>query len=131
MSWGSMVSTAVNLPRKPSLARTLAAKPFGGSASNAAHWKKSGTFEFLGFEFRWGRGRWGSPVIKRRTARKKYRASLASFQAWCRLHCRMPKEAFFTALNAKLRGYYNYYGIRGNFKSIGDFYYQVTQMHYR
>jgi RNA-directed DNA polymerase len=94
-------------------------------------WKKSATFEFLGFEFRWGRGRWGSPVIKRRTARKKYRASLASFQAWCRQHCRMPKEAFFTALNAKLRGYYNYYGIRGNFKSIGDFYYQVTQMLYR
>lgn len=24
-------------------------------------WKKSNTFEFLGFEFRWGRGRWGKP----------------------------------------------------------------------
>jgi RNA-directed DNA polymerase len=94
-------------------------------------WKKSGTFEFLGFEFRWGRNRWGNPVIKRRTARKKYRASLASFQEWCRQHCRMPKEKFFAALNAKLRGYYHYYGIRGNFKSIGDFYYQVTQRLYR
>jgi RNA-directed DNA polymerase len=94
-------------------------------------WKKSGTFEFLGFEFRWGRGRWGKPAIKRRTARKKYRAALASFQAWCREHCRMRTEKLFAALNAKLRGYYNYYGIRGNFDSIDDFFYQVTRMLYR
>jgi len=94
-------------------------------------WKQSGTFEFLGFEFRWGRGRWGKPVIKRRTSRKKYRAALASFQEWCREHCRMRKEKFFAALNAKLRGYYNYYGIRGNFDSIDDFFYQVTRMLYR
>jgi group II intron reverse transcriptase/maturase len=94
-------------------------------------WKQSGTFEFLGFEFRWGRNRWGKPAIKRRTARKKYRASLTSFQEWCRTHCRMHKEKFFAALNAKLRGYYNYYGIRGNFDSIDDFFYQVTRMLYR
>jgi group II intron reverse transcriptase/maturase len=93
--------------------------------------RRSGTFEFLGFEFRWGRGRWGKPVLKRRTARKKYRAALASFQDWCREHCRMPKKKLFAALNAKLRGYYNYYGIRGNSESIGDFFYQVTRMLYR
>jgi len=95
------------------------------------NWKKSGTFEFLGFEFRWGRGRWGKPVIKRRTSRKKYRASLASFQQWCREHCRMRKEKFFAALNVKLRGYYNYYGIRGNYESISDFFYQIRRILYR
>jgi RNA-directed DNA polymerase len=94
-------------------------------------WKKSGTFEFLGFEYRWGRGRWGKPALKRRTSRKKYRASLASFQAWCREHCRMPKGKFLAALNRKLRGYYNYYGLRGNFESIDDFFYQVMRMLYR
>jgi RNA-directed DNA polymerase len=94
-------------------------------------WHKSGTFEFLGFEFRWGRARWGKPALKRRTARKKYRAALASFQQWCREHCRMRKERFFAALNAKLRGYYNYYGIRGNFDSIDDFFYHVTRTLYR
>ncbi|WP_323706094.1 RNA-dependent RNA polymerase family protein [Thiorhodovibrio frisius] len=72
-------------------------------------WTRNGTFEFLGFEFRWGRGRWRTPALKRRTARKKYRASLASFRDWCRAHCRMHKDKFFAALNAKLRGYYNYY----------------------
>lgn len=94
-------------------------------------WTRNGTFEFLGFEFRWGRGRWGKPALKRRTARKKYRASLASFRDWCRAHCRMHKDKFFAALNAKLRGYYNYYGIRGNYESLGDFFYHVTRMLYR
>ena len=94
-------------------------------------WRKNGTFEFLGFEFRWGWGRWGKPALKRRTSRKKYRASLASFHEWCRKHCRMRKDRFFAALNAKLRGYYHYYGIRGNFDSIDDFFYQVTRMLYR
>ena len=40
----------------------------------------------------------------------------------------MRKDKFFAALNAKLRGYYNDYGIRGNFDSIADFFYQVTRM---
>lgn len=42
--------------------------------------RNSGTFEFLGFESCWGLGRWGKPVPKRRTSRKRYRASLASIQ---------------------------------------------------
>lgn len=38
----------------------------------------------------------------------------------------MRKEKLFAALNAKLREYANYYGIRGNSKSLDDFYSQVT-----
>ena len=92
------------------------------------NWKASGTFEFLGFEFRWGLGRWRKPVIKRRTARKKYRASLADFQEWCRKNCRLPKRMLFAKLNSKLRGYYNYYGIRGNYESLKNFYYQAKRI---
>jgi len=92
------------------------------------NWKASGAFEFLGFEFRWGLTRWRKPAIKRRTARKKYRASLANFQHWCRTHCRLPKRVLFAKLNSKLRGYYNYYGIRGNGASLHAFLYQVTRI---
>jgi group II intron reverse transcriptase/maturase len=92
------------------------------------NWKASKAFEFLGFEFRWGLSRWRKPVIKRRTARKKYRAALANFQAWCCEHSRLPKKVLFAKLNAKLRGYYNYYGIKGNYKSLHDFFYQVTRI---
>src|SRR5262249_47757814 len=41
------------------------------------------SFEFLGFEFRWGKDRTGQDHLKRRTARKKLRASLKRFTAWC------------------------------------------------
>jgi len=93
--------------------------------------KHSGALEFLGFEFRWGLNRWRKPALKRRTARNRYRASLARLHAWMRANCRMRKEKFFAALNAKLRGYYNHCGVRGNFDSIDGFYYQVTRMLYR
>ena len=83
---------------------------------------------FLGFEFRWGLGRWRKPVLKRRTARKKYRAALANFQVWCHENCRLPKKSLFAKLNSKLRGYYNYYGIRGNFDSLHDFFYQALRI---
>ena len=35
---------------------------------------------------------------------------------------------FFGKLNAKLRGYYNYYGIIGNFKSLASFYYRAMKL---
>jgi group II intron reverse transcriptase/maturase len=93
--------------------------------------KNSGAVAFLGFEFRWGLTGRRKLVLKRRTARKKYRASLARMQDWIRASCRKAKGEFFAEFNAKLRGYYNHYGIQGNYESLGDYYYQVKRMLYR
>jgi len=93
--------------------------------------KASGAFDFLGFEFRRGLGRWRKPVLKRRTARKKYRAALAEFQEWCRKHCRLPKKILFAKLNSKLRGYYNYYAIRGNFDSLQNFFHHAKRIRFK
>ena len=90
--------------------------------------KSKACFEFLGFEFRWGLNRWGQPVLKRRTARGKYRAAIANFTEWCKKHCRLPKAQLFAKLNQKLRGYWNYYGIRGNFESLGDYFYHIVRI---
>ena len=35
----------------------------------------------------------------------------------------------FQLLNAKLRGYYNYYGVRGNYASLNEFFQQVQRLH--
>ena len=35
----------------------------------------------------------------------------------------------FQRLNAKLRGYYNYYGVRGNYASLNEFFQQVQRLH--
>lgn len=93
--------------------------------------KHSGAFEFLGFEFRWVLNSKRKPVIRRRTARKKYRAALATFDDWSEKHCRLPKRILFAKLNRKLRGYYNYYGLRGNYESIHAFCYQIKRILFR
>ncbi len=82
-------------------------------------------FAFPGFEFYWGRNRNGTTVLKRRTDRKKYRAALASLKAWCQENRRLPKPMLFAKLNRKLRGYWNYYGIRGNYESLNDYFHHV------
>ena len=93
--------------------------------------RHSETFEFLGFEFRWGLSRWRKPLVKRRTATRKYRAALASLTVWYRENIHLPKREFFALLAAKLRGYYQYYGIRGNYERISAFFYQAERMLYQ
>jgi RNA-directed DNA polymerase len=80
------------------------------------------SFEFLGFEFRWGKDRKGQDHLTRRTARKKLRTSVKRFTAWCKenRHLRLP--VLFKRLNAKLRGYYNYYGVHRNAASLKEFF---------
>jgi group II intron reverse transcriptase/maturase len=79
-------------------------------------------FEFLGFEISWGTSRKGKDIIKRRTSRKKLRKSLKNFTKWCKENRNKRLRRLFSELNSKLRGYYNYYGIIGNYKSLHQFY---------
>jgi len=90
--------------------------------------KGNGKFDFLGFEFRWGKTRKGKMGVKKRTAPKKLRKSIMNFTEWCRTIGSMSKRQIFKKLNAKLRGYYNYYGIIGNYKSLGEFYYRIMKI---
>jgi len=84
--------------------------------------KGTTSFDFLGFEFRWGHDRVGKPQLKRRTSRKKLRNSLKQFAEWCKTRCRGGMKRLFRELNAKLRGYYNYYGVNGNYAGLKQFF---------
>ena len=86
------------------------------------------SFAFLGFEFRWGKDRGGKPHLKRRTAPKKLRQSVQNFTEWCRGKRNMKLADLFRQLNAKLRGYYNYYGLYGNARSLNRFFQHVTEI---
>ena len=79
-------------------------------------------FDFLGFEFHWGKDRAGKPHLKRRTSRKKLRNSLANFTQWCKQSRHTPMKKLFASLNLKLRGYYNYYGVSGNSDRLKEFF---------
>lgn len=83
------------------------------------------SFDFLGFEFRWGKDRAGKAHLKRRTARKKLQSSLKRFTAWCKGNRHLKQKARFAELNRKLRGYYNYYGVIGNSASLNEFYHHA------
>ena len=80
------------------------------------------SFEFLGFECRWDKDRAGQDHITRRTARKKLRNSLKRFTQWCRENRNLRLGVLCARLNAKLRGYYNYYGVPGNFAGLKQFF---------
>ncbi len=85
-------------------------------------------FDFLGFEYRWGKDMRLKPLVKLRTSRRKYRASLKNFSDWCRKNRHLKMTDMFKKLNAKLRGYYNYYGVIGNFESLSDFFWHAMKM---
>jgi group II intron reverse transcriptase/maturase len=87
------------------------------------------SFDFLGFEFRWGSDRKGQARVQLRTARKKFRNSIKRVAEWCKQNRHRRVREQFQLLNAKLRGYYNYYGVRGNFDSLNEFYQLVQQLH--
>jgi hypothetical protein len=89
------------------------------------------SFDFLGFEFRWGKDRAGKPHVNKRTARKSLRNSLARFKQWCKENRHRHLPDLFKALNAKLRGYFNYFGVRGNFPSLATFYYEAIRFLWR
>ena len=83
------------------------------------------SFDFLGFEFRWGKDRKGKPHVGRRTSRKNLRNSLKRFKEWCQISRSLRLPELFKLLNAKLRGHYNYYGVIGNFLSLEQFFYRA------
>ena len=85
-------------------------------------------FQFLGFEFYWGKDRSGKPHLKRRTSRKKLKSAIKRFTEWCVKNRDLKPRVLFRRLNAKLRGYYNYYGVYGNYDSLKQFFEQVKRI---
>ena len=85
-------------------------------------------FDFLGFEYSRGKDRRQRPLVKLRTSRRKYKASLKNVSDWCRKNRHLKVTDLFKKLNAKLRGYYNCYGVIGNFESLSDFFWHTKEI---
>jgi len=91
--------------------------------------RKSETFTFLGFEYRWGLSRTGKPLVKMRTSKKKYRQSLSNISKWIRAERnQLGTPAIMQKLREKLQGYWNYYGVSGNGRMLRLYYYQVCRI---
>ena len=88
----------------------------------------NGRFDFLGFEYRWEPDRKGRPTVKRRTARKKLQGSVQRMGEWLRTHRHQKLPKLLKTLKAKLRGYWNYYGVIGNSQSLNQYYYRTNEL---
>jgi hypothetical protein len=73
-----------------------------------------GTFDFLGFTHYWAKSRRGRWVPKRKTAKGRFSRALRALNEWMRRARHKPIEEQSRILGAKLRGHFNYYGVRGN-----------------
>lgn len=89
-----------------------ASKPGGESGS------ENGTFDFLGFTHFWTRSRQGYWVIQRRTSRKRIKRTQKGFWHWCRDNRHLSLAEQYAMLCKKLRGFYQYAGIRGNYRAM-------------
>jgi RNA-directed DNA polymerase len=90
--------------------------------------KSSERFDFLGFEYRWVVDHKGVPRVTCRTSRKRLRSALARVTEWLKAQRHLPARQLVEALNSRLRGHYNYYGVIGNHASLRSYFYQVTRL---
>jgi RNA-directed DNA polymerase len=90
--------------------------------------EKPTTFDFLGFTHICARSRKGRFTVHVKTIRKRLRRGLKAVAAWCQEHRHDPVSEQQKALNAKLRGHYQYYGLPTNFHSLRRFYRQVRRI---
>lgn len=107
-------------PEKTALVRF--GKPREGDVDSG-----NGTFDFLGFTHYWAKSRRGYWVIKRKTARKKLHQAMRRIYYWCSSNRHEKLKDQYKMLVLKLRGYYQYYGIRANYKMLEVFYEHVLQ----
>ena len=88
---------------------------------------KPGTFDLLGFTHYWGKTRKRGWAVKRKTMKSRFARSIQSIRQWCRKNMHKPVREQWEKLKAKVNGHYAYYGITGNFRSIGGFVYLVER----
>jgi len=82
-----------------------------------------GSFDFLGFTHYWGRSRWGTPAIMRKTMSSRFSRAMKALNRWMRRARHLPIAVQAAKLAQKLRGHFEYYGITGNSHAINRFAY--------
>jgi len=88
---------------------------------------RPGTFDLLGFTHYWNHSRSGKWIVRRSTAKDRFRRALRRVTDWCREHRHDDLQAQQQVLVQKLRGHYAYFGITGNAEALGRFLYEVTR----
>jgi len=96
---------------------------FGRSAAKNARkqGKKPATFNFLGFVHICARSRQGRFTVHGKTIAKRLGSGLKAVGEGCKQHRHDAGNEQQKTLNVKLRGHYQYYGRRTNYRAIRQF----------
>jgi len=89
---------------------------------------KPETFDFLGFTHYWGKSVKGNQVVKKKTAKGRFRRTLQAIKKWGMEHRHLPMKEQQRKLNEKLRGHDCYYGVTGNIRMLSRLRYEVTKL---
>jgi RNA-directed DNA polymerase len=81
-----------------------------------------GSFDFLGIALYWGRGRNGSWIIRRKTAKERLNRAVKRVGQWCKTHRHWKVQYQWRVLCQKLRGHYAYFGVTGNYSALRRFF---------
>ena len=87
-----------------------------------------GTFNLLGFTHYWAKSRKDNWVVKRKTAKDRFRRALRRLSEWCRWHRHDPLKVQHLMLEKKLKGHYAYYGVTGNFPALAKLLHAVRRL---
>ena len=109
----------------------LAEEKSGLVAFSRNRLEENGSFAFLGFRYHWTLSRNGKPKVQRMTDPKKLQASVRAFSEWIRANRHQRTTRLMVTLRRKLAGYWNYYGVTGNFPSLGKYWWKVLGLLYK
>jgi RNA-directed DNA polymerase len=85
----------------------------------------NGTFDFLGFTHYWKRSYRRQWVLTRKTMSSRFSRAVKNVAEWCRRNRHERIEVQHQHLSRVVRGHYAYYGVRGNFRALSRFQYEV------
>ena len=88
---------------------------------------RPGTFDLLGFTHFWGKSRSGKWLVRRSTAKDRFRRAIKRVADWCRWHRHDDVREQQRTLAQKLRGHFGYFGITGNYEALQRFWLEVRR----
>jgi len=104
---------------------------FRGPRQAAKSGKGASTFDFLGFTIHWGRTRKGRWIPQMKTRKASLRKAITAFSEYCRSHRHDPLQEQHAALNRRLRGHFNYFGVTGNGRAMSRLHFRVRRVWYK
>jgi len=80
------------------------------------------SFDFLGFTHIWDKSRKGNWIMRHNTKKKSLSKAIRKIWEHCRRHMHNELASQQAALNRRLVGHYNFYGVVGNYRQLNKLY---------